>query len=198
MPFAMCINRLRPAVVHEDAGVIGPELEREGLARVDVAERDVWRDARGVEVDRVRDRSAVRQRHLDQLALADVQDRARGAVAAERPGVVLDARRDLDGHVLQRQVDVRDGTRGRGRERRVIGLVRFGECLRIRRDDAREAVERHRAHLRVVHRLGGLATSVVGVGPHHQREEADDSDGDPEQQGGDLEEGARVGFGLVV
>ena len=37
---------------------------------------------------------------------ADVDDRAGRAVAVERPGVVLDARRDLDDHVLQRHVDL--------------------------------------------------------------------------------------------
>jgi hypothetical protein len=140
IPFAMCMSTgFVPQWYMEDAWVGRPELEREGLARIDVAERNVRCDPRGVEVDRVRDRSAVRQRHLDQLALADVQDRARRSVAAERPRVVLDARRDLDGHVLQCQVDVRDRACGRGRERRVVGLVRLGECLRVRRDDAREA-----------------------------------------------------------
>jgi hypothetical protein len=55
----------------------------------------------------------------------------------------------------------------------------------------------------VIHRPGGwsrvrLGTGIVCVGPHHEREEADDSDGDPEQQSGDLEERTRVGFRLVV
>ena len=74
-------HRLRAAVVHEDAGVARLEAERERLAGRDVAERDVRRDARGVEVDRVRDRAAVRQRHLDRLAL-----RGRGRSGPARRG----------------------------------------------------------------------------------------------------------------
>src|SRR5215211_6963173 len=50
----------------------------------------VPRDAGRVEIDGVRDRAAVRQRHLHDLALADVHDGARSAVAVERPRAVAD------------------------------------------------------------------------------------------------------------
>ena len=97
-------HRLGAAVVHEDTRVAGLEAEGEGLAGCDVPEGLIRRDPRGVEVDRVRDRATVRQRHLDGLALADVDDRAGGAVPVEGPRVVLDAGRDLDRHVLEGHV----------------------------------------------------------------------------------------------
>jgi hypothetical protein len=81
----MCArDGLRAAVVHEDPRVVRLEAEGERLAGHDVFERNVGGDPRGVEVDRVRDGAAVRQRHLDRLALTDMDDRARRAVAVER------------------------------------------------------------------------------------------------------------------
>ena len=79
----------------------------------------------------MRDRAAVRQRHLDRLALADVHDRAGRAVAVEGPGVVLHARRDLDDHVLQGHVHLDEVARRDRRQRRVVGRVRLGELVGV-------------------------------------------------------------------
>ena len=102
------------------------------------------RDPGRVEVDRVRDRAAVRERHLDGLALANVHDRAGGAVAVEGPGVVLDAGGDLDGDVLEGHVHLDEVAGDERRQRRVVGLVRSGELGRVLRHDAGEAAQRQR------------------------------------------------------
>ena len=118
----VCEHRLRAAVVHVDARVAGLEAEGERVAGGDVPEGDVRGDPRRVEVDRVGDRAAVRQRHLDGLALAHVDDGAGSAVPVERPGVVLHARRDLDDHVLQRHLHL-DHVAGRDRRQRGVGAT---------------------------------------------------------------------------
>jgi hypothetical protein len=72
--------------------------------------------------------------------------------------------------------------------------VRLGESLRVRRDHACEAVQRERSGVLVNRRRlrsgrSGVrvVTGVPRVAPEHQREETQDSDSDPEQQGGSLE-----------
>ena len=92
-------HRLRAAVVHVDARVVGNEAEGLRLARHDVRERDVRCDPGRVEVDRVRHRRVVLQRHLHRLALAHVDHRP-GRAAVERPGAVLDAGGDGNRAVL--------------------------------------------------------------------------------------------------
>ena len=78
IPFAMCTNAgAVPQWHHEDAGVVRAKRERLRRARRDVAERGVRRDARGVEIDRVRHRRRVLQRHVHELPLAHVHDRRR-------------------------------------------------------------------------------------------------------------------------
>ena len=72
---------LVPQWYMNDARVVRLEAEAERLTGRDVLEREVRRDPRRVEVDRVRDRAAVRQRHLDGLAL-----RARGGSGRARRG----------------------------------------------------------------------------------------------------------------
>ena len=145
-------HRLGPAVVHVDARVAGLEAEREGLAGGDILEGDVRGDPRRMEVDRVRDRAAVHERHLDGLPLADVNDRPGSSVSVEGPGVVLHARRHLDDHVLQGHLDL-DQVAGRDRRKSGVGRgVGFRKLGRVLGNDAGEAVERKR---RVV--VGGLA-----------------------------------------
>ena len=107
----------------------------------------------------MRDRSTVRERHLDGLPLAHVKDRPRRTVAVERPGRVPHAGRDLDDHVLQGHVDLHQVARWHGRQCRVVGGMRLREALRVRARLAREALERKRlAGRRVVSRM------VVGRG----------------------------------
>ena len=105
--------------------------------------------------------------------------------------------RDLDGHVLERHVHLDEVARRERRQRRVVGLVRRGELGRVLRHDAGEAAQRQRHVVvgRVVVRrgaaelgCGGGVARVAGVRPHHQREEADHGDRDPEQHCGDLGE----------
>ena len=141
-------HRLGAAVVHEDAGIVGLEAEGEGLARRDVLERLVRRDAGGVEVDRVRDRAAVRERHLDGLTLANVHDRAGGAVAVERPRVVLDTGGDLDRHVLEGHVHLDEVAGGERRQRRVVRA-----CAR-RRARPRSRARRRRSCSAAARRCG--------------------------------------------
>ena len=125
-------HRLGAAVVHEHARVARLEAEGERLARRHVLEGHVGGDAGGVEVDRVRDRAAVRQRHLHRLALADVDDRAgSGVVAVEGPDVVLHAGGDLDGLVLHHHVHLHELAGLERRERRVVGLVRLRDGLGV-------------------------------------------------------------------
>ncbi|MSO58414.1 MAG: GAF domain-containing protein [Thermoleophilia bacterium] len=124
---------LRAAVVHEHAWVGGAEAERERLARLHVAEGDVRGDPRRVEVDRVRDRAAVHERHLDGLPFSDVDDRAGGTQCpVECPDVVEDPRRNLDRfvghhHPYLHHVPVRDR-----RERCRVRLMRLGASSGVR------------------------------------------------------------------
>ena len=133
---------LRAAVVHEDTRVGRLEAERERVAGRYVPEREVRCDPRRVEVDRVRDRAAVRQRHLDGLALPHVEDRPWGAVAVERPGVVLHPGRDLDDHVLQGHVDLHEVARRDRRQRRVVCGVGLRERVGVGARRTGEALDR--------------------------------------------------------
>ena len=199
---------LRPAVVHVDAGVAGLEAERERLAGSDILEGDVGGDPRRVKVDRVRDRTAVHERHLDGLPLADVNDRAGGSVPVEGPGVVLHTRRHLDDHVLEGHLHLDQVARRHRRKRGVRGDVSLCELRRVLGNDAGEAVERER---RVVvgrlaaasrrmgsglvgcgHRTVGRGVALPGVGPHQEGEEAEDGNQEAQKDGGHLEEGAGV------
>ena len=83
-------DRLCPAMEHERAGIVRNERVVDRASGRNVLECDVRSDPRRVEVHRVRDRALVRQRQLDLLPLAHVDERCRGA-AAERPRVVLQA-----------------------------------------------------------------------------------------------------------
>ena len=128
-------HRLRAAVVHEHARIVGAERVAHRLARHHVAERLVGGDPCRVEVDGVRDRAVVRERDLHLLALADVDDRT-GSAAGPRPRRVLDAGSDLDRDVLQHEVHVRDRSRRRRRQRRgerMVGRSRAHRRSRARR-----------------------------------------------------------------
>ena len=128
-------DRLGGAVVHEHAGVLGDEADRQPLAGRDVGVVAARRDLGGVEVDRVRHghahrlRAAVDEGDLHAVALLD-DDRRRGggpAVLAavdhvgprlggrEVRGDLGDVLHDVDGEPL-------DGARRHGGERRVDGV----------------------------------------------------------------------------
>ena len=183
-------NRLRPAVVHEDAWIARLEAERERVTRRDVLEGDVRGDPRCVEVDRVRNGGAVRQRHLHRLPLTDVDGGAGRAVAVEGPGVVLDARSDLDRHVLEGHLHLDEVPGRNGRQYRVGRHVSFGELRRVLGNDAGEAVQWKRGVVISVHCGSGLrirrgrlrvVSRVPCVGPHGQAEEGEDGDSQPEE-----------------
>jgi hypothetical protein len=91
-------HRRGPAVIHECAGELRPEGERDGLALGHRAEGDPRVDLRGVEVHRVRDLDVVGEGELDRVPDAAMHDRS-GDVAFERPtrddDVVGDAHRHL-------------------------------------------------------------------------------------------------------
>ena len=191
-------HRLRAAVVHEDAGVVGAERVADRLAREDVGEVLVRSDARGMEVDRMRDRSLVRQRHMDELPLADVDDRPRRATGP-RPGGVPDAGSDRDRHVLEDEVDVCDRA---GRSRRQCGgkrRVRLRQVGRVRRRSsgvAREGAHRgggarghpghpgHRARCCAI----GSASRVARVDPHRHGHDSQYSDEHSEEHSCDANE----------
>ena len=139
-------HRLRAAVVHEHARVVRAEAEGERLARGDVPEGDIRRDASGMEVDRVRDGATVRERHFDHLPLAHMDDRPGRAMAVECPGVVLHAGRDLDHHVLQGHLHLHELACRHGRKDGARRLVRHRELRGVLARLAREALERE-AHV---------------------------------------------------
>ena len=190
---------LRAAVVHEDARVARLEAEGEGLARRDVLESLVRRDPRRVEVDRVRDRATVRERHLDRLALANVHDRAGGAVAVEGPGVVLDTGSDLDRDVLQGHVhldEVAGSAAAAASRRKACARRRARPRSRERRRRSCSAAARRCARCAgrgASARSCGVAR-LAGIRPHQQREEAENGNQDAEQQCGNLGEHARLGL----
>jgi hypothetical protein len=111
-------RRGRAAVVHEDPGSRGAKAEVLRLPLHDVREREVRGDLRGVEVDGMHHAVvvAVRDRHVDHLPLAHVDDWPGGG-AVERPRRVLDARRNLDRAHLGDEVDVCDRSACDGRQR---------------------------------------------------------------------------------
>ena len=82
--------------------------------------------------------------------------------------------------------------------------MRLGESLGVRRDDAGEAVQRQRtgvllsSGLRSGRRGLRVVASVARVAPEHEGEETDDSDGDPEQHDGRLEERPGIALRLVI
>ena len=143
-------HRLRPAVVHEHAGIGRLEGVGDRLAGGDVPEGLVGRDPGRVEVDRVRNRPAVRERDPHLLTLADV-DRGAGRAALKAPGAVLDAGRDLHDDVLQRQLDVDDVSLGNGRK---LG---------------RERLAGRNELVRILGRLAGVAHEAVDVGGRSRR-----------------------------
>ena len=97
MPLAMCASTGGvPQWYMKTPGSLAVKLEREALARLDVLERPVRGDARGVEVDRVRDRAVVASASTcTRCALPHVDHGPRRA-AGERPPAELHAGRDLE------------------------------------------------------------------------------------------------------
>ena len=86
MPFAMCASTgFVPQWYMKTPGSLALNRNVNDSPGIDVDEREVRGDARGVEVDRVGDGAVVRQRHLDRLALAGVDD-GPGSAALEAPG----------------------------------------------------------------------------------------------------------------
>src|SRR5581483_3982626 len=80
----------RTAMHHERAGVPRDEAERDRVVRQDHTVGDIGGNARGVEVDRVRDRRLVYHADPNLVADADPEDRSRDR-ATEGPRVILHA-----------------------------------------------------------------------------------------------------------
>ena len=175
----VCQDGLGAAVVHEDTGISRLEAESERIAPGITSLKATFGAIQsGVEVDRMRDRSTVLQRHLHGLAFAHVHDRARGAMAVEGPCVVLTPGAIwtiMSFRVIFTFASRRPGPAGAPRRRPCAPR----RAPRVLRHDAGKAIQRQGSVVvgRVIvrrRRHGGIClrtrmARITGVGPHHQR-----------------------------
>ena len=129
----MCFeHHRRPAVVHEDAGVVEGELELNGLSRRDRAILVLRRHHGRVEVHRVHHRRGRHVHtghalvaaicHLEADRVADTRTDCRSRhLVAEGPGAEFHARHDLDNFVGHVQADLLHGRRIERLQRRRHG-----------------------------------------------------------------------------
>ena len=148
-------------------------------------ERDVRRDVRGVEVDRVRDRAAVDELDVHHVALAHV-DHGTGRGPVERPAGVVDAGRDGEDAILERDRVVVQGAGCELREAGREGVVRGRKRSRVRGNDDRVRSRRsgrargchsgHRRHCAVLGhgRRDGAARAIPAAHRHEPDGEGDE------------------------
>jgi len=97
-----------------------------------------------VEVDRVRHGQCVAERHLDELAVADVDRGARHG-RTENPRLVADPRCDLDRPMLDVEPDPGHVAGGRSRKRSRVRRMRHRELVGVRGRGGGEAGCRDRS-----------------------------------------------------